>query len=91
MHDLAALLSAGLGATVRYHDRTRAEQRAMLESAGHPALRVEVLLSLDDLTRAGLFAAPSSATLALTGQQPRPVAELVAQRLSWFAVPVPAA
>jgi NAD(P)H dehydrogenase (quinone) len=90
MQDLAAQFSAALGRTVRYHYRSRAEQRAVLESAGLPALRVEVLLSLDDLTRAGLYAVPAPATRALTGQQPRPVADLVTQRLAELTAPVPA-
>lgn len=70
MPELAGFLSAGLG-TVEYHDRTRAEQRAVLESAGLPPLRVEVLLGLDDLTRDNVFAEPSPTTRELTGRDPR--------------------
>jgi uncharacterized protein YbjT (DUF2867 family) len=87
MPELAALLSAELGATVRYHDRTRAGQRAVLESAGLPPLQVEVLLGLDDLTRIGLFAMPAPTVHALTGQHPRPVAQLLTESLAAFVSP----
>jgi hypothetical protein len=52
---------------VEYHDRTPAEQRAVLESVGLLVLLVDVLLGLDDLTWDNLFAEPSRTVLNLTG------------------------
>jgi NAD(P)H dehydrogenase (quinone) len=90
MPELARLLSAGLGRTITYRDRTEAEQRAVLTAAGVPDLMVEVLLGLDRLVRSDASAAPTGTVRELTGRPPRSVAEFVAAHLDAFAAPVPA-
>ncbi|MEN3283299.1 MAG: hypothetical protein V7607_4439 [Solirubrobacteraceae bacterium] len=85
MHDVADLLARALTRTVRYADRTRDQQRAVLESLGLPALRVEVLLGLDDLFRGGVYAQPTSTVEDVTGHAPRPVDEYVGEHLAAFA------
>lgn len=84
MADVAGYISEVLGTTVEYHDRTREQQRGVLESAGVPALLVEVLLGLDDLTRSGIFAEPSPTVADLTGRAPRSVQAWVREHAAAF-------
>jgi NAD(P)H dehydrogenase (quinone) len=85
MHELAGLLSAHLGRAVRYHDRTRDEQRAVLASAGLPELMVDVLIGLENVTRAGVFATTTGAVRDLTGHEGRGVEAYVRENLAEFA------
>jgi NAD(P)H dehydrogenase (quinone) len=86
MHEIADQLSAGLGTRVEYHDRTEAEQRAVLESAGLSPLRVQVLLGLDDLIRDKAEAAPSPVIPELTGRPARSAADYITENLSLFVL-----
>jgi NAD(P)H dehydrogenase (quinone) len=86
MPEIAGLLSAGLGTTVTYHDRSEAEQRAVLESAGLAPLMVEVLLGLDDLIRDNTAATPLPAGPELTGRPARRPRDYIAENLALFAL-----
>jgi uncharacterized protein YbjT (DUF2867 family) len=87
MDEVAGYLSAALGTRVEYHARTEAQQRAQLESAGLPALLVDVLLGVDDITRDNLYAMPSPTVFDLTGHPPRSVKDWVHEQVSLFAAP----
>jgi uncharacterized protein YbjT (DUF2867 family) len=87
MDEVAGYLSAALGTRVEYHARTRAQQRALLETAGLPALLVGVLLGVDDITRDNVYAMPSPTVFDLTGRPPRSVKDWVNEHVSLFATP----
>jgi hypothetical protein len=72
---------------VEYHARTEAQQRAQLESAGLPALLVDVLIGVDDITRDNVYAMPSPTVFDLTGHPPRSVKDWVQEHVSLFAAP----
>jgi NAD(P)H dehydrogenase (quinone) len=84
MPELAALLSERLGKTVHYALRTEAEQRAFLTAAKLPALTVEVLLAIDELTRRNALAKTTPGVFELTGHQPRPAGTWLDDNLSLF-------
>lgn len=88
MADVARYISDGIGSTVEYHDRIEAEQRAVLESVGVPALLVDVLLGLDALTASNIFAEPTSTVADLTGVPARSVAAWVDEHIALFKPPV---
>ena len=85
MDDMAALLAQGLGRPVAYIRRTEQEQRAFYAAVGLLPLSIDVLLGLDHLTRADVYAAPTSGVMALTAQAPRTVAASVRERIADFA------
>jgi uncharacterized protein YbjT (DUF2867 family) len=87
MDEVAGYLSAALGTRVEYHARTQAQQRAQLESAGLPALLVDVLIGVDDITRDNVYAMPSPTVFDLTGHPPRSVKDWVHEHISLFAAP----
>ena len=87
MGEVAGYLSAALGTRVEYHARTEAQQRAQLESAGLPALLVDVLIGVDDITRDNVYAMPSPTVFDLTGHPPRSVKDWVHEHVSLFATP----
>ena len=87
MDDVAAYLSAALGTRVEYHARTEAQQRTVLESTGLPALMVDVLVGVDDITRDNVYAVPSPTVYDLTGHAPRSVHDWVNEHVSLFAAP----
>jgi NAD(P)H dehydrogenase (quinone) len=87
MDEVAGYLSAVLGTRVEYHARTEAQQRTVLESAGLPALLVDVLVGVDDITRDNVYAVPSPTVYDLTGHAPRSVKDWVNEHVSLFAVP----
>jgi NAD(P)H dehydrogenase (quinone) len=86
MHELAGLLSKALGRAVHYEDRTPEEHRAVLESAGLPALMVDVLIGLENVTRASLFGSPTTAVHDLTGHEARGVEPYIRENLAAFTV-----
>jgi uncharacterized protein YbjT (DUF2867 family) len=87
MDEVAGHLSATLGTRVEYHARTEAQQRVLLESAGLPALLVDVLIGVDDITRDNVYAMPSPTVFDLTGHPPRSVKDWVHEHVSLFAAP----
>ena len=84
MPELAREISTRIGKPVIYTQRTREEQRAVLESAGVPALFVTILLALDDATRHNAFGVPTQTVFELTGVQPRPVSQWIAEHAKLF-------
>jgi NAD(P)H dehydrogenase (quinone) len=84
MLEFAAEISARIAKPVSYTQRTREEQRAVLEAAGVSALFVEVLLALDDATRHSAFAIPTQTVFELTGVQPRSVSNWIAEHAQLF-------
>jgi NAD(P)H dehydrogenase (quinone) len=87
MDEIAGYISAALGTRVKYHARTKAQQRAALESAGLPGLLVDVLLGVDEITRENVYAVPSPTVFDLTGHPPRSVKDWVDEHVSLFAAP----
>ena len=87
MDEVAEYISAALGTRVEYHARTEPQQRAVLESAGVPALLVDVLVGVDDITRDNVYAVPSPTVFDLTGHAPRSVKDWVNEHVSLFAAP----
>jgi uncharacterized protein YbjT (DUF2867 family) len=87
MDDVAGYLSAALGTHVEYHARTEAQQRTVLESTGLPALMVDVLVGVDDITRDNVYAVPSPTVYDLTGHAPRSVKDWVHEHVSLFGAP----
>jgi NAD(P)H dehydrogenase (quinone) len=87
MHEVAGYISTALGTRVEYHARTEAQQRAVLESAGLPALLADVLIGVDDITRDNVYAIPSPTVFDLTGHPPRSVKDWVDEHVSLFAAP----
>jgi uncharacterized protein YbjT (DUF2867 family) len=87
MDEVAEYLSAALGTRIEYHARTEAQQRVLLESAGLPALLVDVLIGVDDITRDNVYAMPSPTVFDLTGRPPRSVKDWVEEHVSLFAAP----
>jgi uncharacterized protein YbjT (DUF2867 family) len=87
MDEIAGYISAALGTRVEYHARTKAQQRAALESAGLPGLLVDVLLGVDEITRENVYAVPSPTVFDLTGHPPRSVKDWVDEHVSLFAAP----
>jgi NAD(P)H dehydrogenase (quinone) len=87
MDEVAGYLSAALGAVVEYHALTEAQQRAVLESAGLPALLVDVLLGVDAITRDNVYAVASPTVFDLTGHAPLSVKDWVDEHVSLFAAP----
>ena len=87
MNEVAGYISAALGTRVEYHARTEFQQRAVLESAGLPALLVDVLVGVDDITRDNVYAVPSPTVYDLTGHAPRSVKDWVNEHVSLFAAP----
>jgi uncharacterized protein YbjT (DUF2867 family) len=87
MDEVAEYLSAALGTRIEYHARTEAQQRVLLESAGLPALLVDVLIGVDDITRDNVYAMPSPTVFELTGHPPRSVKDWVEEHVSLFATP----
>ena len=87
MGEVAGYISSALGTRVEYHARTEAQQRTVLESAGLPALMVDVLVGVDDITRDNVYAVPSPTVYDLTGHAPRSVKDFVNEHVSLFAAP----
>ena len=87
MDEVAGYLSAAVGTRVEYHARTEAQQCAVLESTGLPALMVDVLVGVDDITRDNIYAVPSSTVYDLTGHAPRSVKDWIDEHVSLFAKP----
>jgi len=87
MGEVAGYISSALGTRVEYHARTEAQQRTALESAGLPALMVDVLVGVDDITRDNVYAVPSPTVYDLTGHAPRSVKDFVNEHVSLFAAP----
>jgi hypothetical protein len=87
MDEVAGYLSAALGTRVEYHARTEAQQRGQLQSAGLPAVLVDVLIGVDELTRDNVYAVPSPTVYDLTGHAPRPVKDWVHEHVSLFGTP----
>lgn len=87
MGEVAGYISSTLGTRVEYHARTEAQQRTVLESAGLPALMVDVLVGVDDITRDNVYAVPSPTVYDLTGHAPRSVKDFVNEHVSLFAAP----
>jgi NAD(P)H dehydrogenase (quinone) len=85
MDEVAGYISAARGIRVKYHARTEAQQRAVLESAGLPTLLVDVLLGVDAITRDNVYAVPSPTAFDLTGHAPRSVKSWVDEHVSLFA------
>jgi NAD(P)H dehydrogenase (quinone) len=85
MDEVAEYLSAALGTRVEYHARTEAQQRAVLESAGVPALLIDVLIGVDDITRDNVYAVPTPTVHELTGHAPRSVKDWVSEHVALFA------
>jgi hypothetical protein len=85
MDEVAQYLSAALGTRVEYHARTDAQQRAVLESAGVPALLIDVLVGVDDITRDNVYAVPTPTVHDLTGHAPRSVKDWVNEHVALFA------
>jgi NAD(P)H dehydrogenase (quinone) len=85
MGEVAGYISSALGIRVEYHARTEAQQRTVLESAGLPALMVDVLVGVDDITRDNVYAVPSPTVYDLTGHAPRSVKDFVNEHVSLFA------
>jgi uncharacterized protein YbjT (DUF2867 family) len=87
MDEVAGYISAALRTHVEYHARTEAQQRTVLESTGLPALLVDVLIGVDDITRDNVYAMPSPTVFDLTGHPPRSVKDWVKEHVSLFAAP----
>ena len=84
MPDFAREVGSQIGRSVVYAVRTRAEQRAVLESAGVSELLIEVLLGLDEATRHDVYATPTPAVFELTGKEPRSVPSWIAEHVAIF-------
>ena len=84
MHDIAKRLSTLLEVTVEYQERTIAEQAAQLTGDGLPPLTVDVLLAVDQTTREGWYAEPTTAVADITGASPRPVDEWLREHVTEF-------
>jgi uncharacterized protein YbjT (DUF2867 family) len=87
MDEVAGYISAALGTHVEYHARTEAQQRTVLESTGLPALLVDVLVGVDDITRDNVYAVPFPTVYDLTGHAPRSVKDWVNEHVSLFGAP----
>jgi NAD(P)H dehydrogenase (quinone) len=85
MDEVAEYLSAALGTRVEYHARTEAHQRTVLESAGLPALLIDVLVGVDDITRDNVYAVPTPTVHDLTDHTPRSVKDWVNEHVALFA------
>lgn len=84
MQDIAKRLSTLLEVTVEYHERTIAEQTAQLTADGLPPLTVDVLLAVDQSTRDGWYAVPTTAVADVTGAAPRPVDQWIREHVADF-------
>lgn len=71
MQQVAELLTSAIGTEVRFHQRTDDETVTLLEGLGMPRFRIDVLLGLDELTRAGIYTPTPDDTEAIIGRAPR--------------------
>jgi uncharacterized protein YbjT (DUF2867 family) len=85
MDEVAEYISAALGTRVEHHARTEAQHRTVLESAGLPALLIDVLVGVDDITRDNVYAVPTPTVHDLTGHAPRSVKDWVNEHVALFA------
>jgi NAD(P)H dehydrogenase (quinone) len=84
MPSVALSLSHALHRQVKYVQRSREEQHAVYQSAGLPALMIDVLLGLDDLTRDNIFSKSTSDVFDLTGRAPNSVNNWIKKHISAF-------
>jgi NAD(P)H dehydrogenase (quinone) len=84
MHDVAKRLSALLGVTVKYQERSVAEQAARLTADGLPPVTVDVLLGVDESIRDGWHAEPTAAVADITGTSARPVDDWLREHVADF-------
>lgn len=84
MHDVAKRLSALLGRTVKYQERSIAEQAARLTADGLPPVTVDVLLGVDESIRDGWHAEPTAVVANLTGTSARPVDDWLREHVAEF-------
>ncbi len=85
MPEVAAEFSRQLGREVRYHHRSRTEQRELLTRAGASELAIEMRLGLDLLFEQSAQAETTSTVSDFTGKAPRSVAAWISDNLSLFA------
>jgi nucleoside-diphosphate-sugar epimerase len=79
MSRVAELISSATGREVRHHPRTETESEAFLTSLGLPALRVAILLGLDQFCREGSMSEVHPDTASVLGRPARTVAAFVAE------------
>ena len=84
MHDIATRLSALLGVTVKYQERSIAEQAARLSADGLPPVTVDVLLGVDESIRDGWHAEPTELVADITGTSARPVDDWLREHVAEF-------
>jgi NAD(P)H dehydrogenase (quinone) len=84
MHDVAKRLSALLGVTVKYQERSIAEQAARLTADGLASVTVDVLLGVDESIRDGWHAEPTTAVADITGTSARPVDDWLREHVADF-------
>jgi uncharacterized protein YbjT (DUF2867 family) len=85
MPEVAAEFSRQLGREIRYHHRSRTEQRELLIRSGASELAIEMRLGLDLLFEQSAQAETTSTVYDFTGKAPRSVATWVSDNLSLFA------
>jgi uncharacterized protein YbjT (DUF2867 family) len=79
MARVAELISSAVGRDVHHHQRTEAQSAAFLGGLGLPALRVAVLLGLDQVTREGLMNAVHDDAQSLLGRPTRSATGFIAE------------
>jgi uncharacterized protein YbjT (DUF2867 family) len=85
MPEVAAEFTRQLGREIRYHHRSRTEQRELLVRSGASELAIEMRLGLDLLFEQSAQAETTSTVYDFTGKAPRSVATWVSDNLSLFA------
>jgi len=83
--DVAEALTRVLGRPISYDAVSIDERRADLEATGIAPWRVELLLGLDDINRAGLYATPTDTVRMLTGHPPRTIEEYIERNRAAFS------
>lgn len=84
MNQVAEELARLLGHPVTYVDRSPAEQREALLSAGLSPLVVDLLVGLDEMFRESTIAETTSTVEELTGKAPRSLTEWLTDNLTVF-------
>jgi hypothetical protein len=91
MHFFAQEYSKALGRTITYQDIPVEPWRAALLKRGLPVYLVNHLATMADLHRSGRYDRMSDDVLALTGQRPLSVQELVRRNAATFTASAKAA
>jgi hypothetical protein len=82
---VAEALTRVLGRPISYDAVSIDERRADLEATGIAPWRVELLLGLDDINRAGLYATRTDTVRTLTGHAPRTIEEYIERNRAAFS------